>query len=256
MYAFETAGPFPRSTGGGQEILCRTEAGLEMRKIVRWMISEPGSPWCAAQLAVVELKNGEQIGWDEMGQPIARRTKVRWQRTIPGGGVVLADLAYAVLEEIALGMGVKRRDELVEGVDHWADQTGRPPVRQAEIDNAIRFLRRKGYVERVPRAGSPPAFRLTPSGYALTVLHRRACREESPVFDLPTPEQVGHSFEDLEVRFLDLPDRTRAALDAAGVRTLGALAKMPKKELSRIEGVGEEAAVEVVLVLLGLRIAA
>ena len=212
-----------------QEVLCRTESGLEMRRIVRWMFSEPGSPWCAAQLAVVELKSGEQIGWDAMGQPIARRSKVRWQRTTPSGRAVMAD-----------------------GVDRWAGETGRPPVRKAEIDNAIRFLRRKGYVEREPRAGSPAAYRLTPSGYAATVLHRRACREEGPVADPPTPEQVGSSFEDLEVHFLDLSRPTRRALADAGVRTVRSLTATTQDDLPRLANVGDDAAAEIVRVLASL----
>ena len=232
-----------------QEILCRTEAGLEMRRIVRWMISEPGSPWCAAQLAVVELRNGEQIGWDAMGQPIARRTKVRWQRTTRGGRVVLADLACAVLEELALDMGIKRCDELVGGVDHWARQTGRPPVRTEEIYNAIRFLRKRGYVEREPRAGSPAAYRLTPCGYAVTVLHRRACREENPVFDLPTPEQVGGSFEDLPVHFLDLPPRTLESLEGAGIQTVRELARRTRDDQLRLADLGGEAVAQIMSAL-------
>ena len=48
----------------------------------------------------------------------------RYAKTL---SVVMADLAYAVLEEFASDMGIKRCDELLAGVDSWATETGRPP---------------------------------------------------------------------------------------------------------------------------------
>ncbi len=151
----------------GREILCRTEAGIQPRRVVRWLQTEPSSPFCAAQLAYVELRRGETIGWDRSGWPVVRRTRARRRKRTRSAGDAqpLSRLAAEILDHIASSPEPKDIETLVESADDRATLNGTPPVRLPDVDRELRLLRRAGYVERIRRSGSP-AYRLTAEGRA------------------------------------------------------------------------------------------
>ncbi len=128
-----------------------------------------------------------------------------------------------------------------------------------EVERATGELERQGYIERINLAEHGEHFRLTPWGKAALVSFRdksardlsesrrqgfaRADREpklSTTVIEL-TPWDIGPSFDELDLKYLELPPRVRDALRRSGIKTLGRVTGLTAGELFDLKGIGPKA---------------
>ncbi len=128
-----------------------------------------------------------------------------------------------------------------------------------EVQGAAGELERQGYIERIHLAERGEHLRLTPWGKAALASFREKFSRDlcewrrqgfargdpepklsTTVIEL-TPWDIGPSFDELDLQYLELPNRVRDALQRIGIETLGQVTGMTAGELLGVKGIGPKA---------------
>ena len=182
----------------------------------------------------------------------------------------LSQLEHRIHRIVELG---PRSTDLEEIIDYLTPQLalgtrwrvrGAPPAPDRPVvAAAIRNLEKLRYLEAVSRRGRGDFYRVTPWGKATAVLrsreHWRQYRKlgrgkgtwrraealaQASELGIDRHE-VGYSWGDLAVDYLDMAARSRNALARSGIRRVGDLAGMAGKELLGLKGIGRKSVEEI-----------
>ncbi len=131
-----------------------------------------------------------------------------------------------------------------------------PPALRQEVEAVVTALQEASFIETIEDGEAGERLRLTPWGKAAAVSFRHELRmelsdwerrgrrrgerrpERTGILIDISPWDVGPSFDDLEIEYLELPRRIESALEWAGVRTVGQLAGMTVEGLLERKRIG------------------
>ncbi len=185
----------------------------------------------------VDLPPGTRVSLElvEVRHPVTKPSK-------PRTPAELSKLELDILHTV-YSAGTRSLERIVESLNWRREDKGLRELTRKQVLRGLRSLIDAGYVRAVPSLEGSDIYLVTPWGKVLEV-HRvqalDAARLGRPEPAMPSFEDIGPFFEDLDLSLLDLLKRTRKALRVHDILTVGDVLRLGAKGLCQLRGIGKK----------------